>query len=103
MELEASCGAEVCEATAQVTYRLPQAGPAVAAASTKLQSKKVTKSLVADQTKTLKLKLGRSATRKLKAAAATQQDRKRIKVLVRASATDSAGNTAEGKLRLKLG
>ena len=102
VKVKVTCPEESCEATARATFKVPKAALSLAAASKKLKTKKLTASLTGGATETLRLKLKSAAKRKLKSAARVQRFRKKIKVVVKVTATDAAGNTDSGKVKLKL-
>jgi len=104
VKVEATCPEEACEVTARATFKVPKAALSADAAAKrkKLKTKKVSESLDAGTTETLKLKPKRNAKRKLKQAARSRSHRKKINVVVKATAVDAAGNSDAGKLKLKL-
>jgi hypothetical protein len=95
VKVSASCAAG-CEVVAQATFKGPS-GSASAAGGKAIKTKKVSKSIAAGASKTLKLKLGSKAKRKLQRAARKKAFRKRARVVVKVA----AGSQSE-KLKLRL-
>ena len=101
VKVKATCPDEACELSARATFKLPKAALSIAAKTKKLKTKKLGVSLDGGVTQTLKLKLS-TKKKKLIAAAKRKSDRKQIKVIVKATATDLGANQDTGKLKLKL-
>jgi len=102
VKVKATCPDESCELSARATFKVPKAALSIAAKTKKLKTKKRTASLDGGFTQTLKLKLSAKKKKRLMAAATRKADRKKIKVIVKATATDLGGNKDVEKLKLKL-
>jgi len=101
VELLVQCPKEPCEVVAGAEFKVPKAAISAAASKT-FSTNDATASLGAGVATELELKLKGKAKRKVKAAARTKAFRKKVKVLVEATATDLGGNTATQQLPLKL-
>ena len=102
VKVKATCPDESCELSARATFKVPKAALSIAGKTKKLKTKKGAASLEAGVTQTLKLKLSGKNKKKLIAAAKRRSDRKKIKVIIKATATDLGGNKDVEKLKLKL-
>ena len=102
VKVKATCPDESCELSARATFKVPKAALSIAAKTKKLKTKQLVASLDGGVTQTLKLKLSGKNKKKLIAAAKRKSDRKKIKVIIKATATDLGGNKDVEKLKLKL-
>ena len=102
VKAKATCPDESCELSARASFKVPKAALSIAAKTKKLKTKRLGASLEGGVTQTLKLKLSAKKKKKLIAAAKRKSDRKQIKVIVKATATDLGANIDTGKLKLKL-